>query len=226
MKNREERGARVSDRLSQDPRNPRKLAAKADLRRETDAWSLLVWAYRTECVRCVGGLDDERQLGYATSSVWSIDLLRGQDEHRRTTINGWLAVHEDALAVHGWVRRLAREDYWLVVEHAEKGELPSRIVKLPPLCIRPVMRMTSAGEKPKVVYDVVSKRASFCPLEYSGYTACEIEASYAQADARVDRLGELLQAMADECADGTVDLCKWRVVAPWRGFAGNTKIAA
>ncbi len=204
---------------SQMPRNPRTCQIKPDLRRETDAWSLLVWAYRTECVRAAAGGTTDWVLSSGRSSLCMA-------ERRGGLINGHLDVHEDALAVDAWVRTLARADYWLIVDHAGRGEMPSRAVKLPPLKCRPVMRKTPAGPKPKVVYDPVSKRPLFCPVEFTGYSADEIAKAHAEADARVDRFGDLLVALFLDLDHDGQPLGKWLVVEPWKGYYASREAAA
>ncbi|MGF7162269.1 hypothetical protein FHS85_003912 [Rhodoligotrophos appendicifer] len=114
LKSKEKSAARVDPKPSHDPRNPR----KADLRREIDAWSLLVWAYKDECVRAAAGGTEDWSLRHERSSLCMA-------ERRGGLINGWLQVHEDAVAVDAWARKLPRNDYWLIVDHAEKGGMLS-----------------------------------------------------------------------------------------------------
>ncbi|MGF7160140.1 hypothetical protein FHS85_001763 [Rhodoligotrophos appendicifer] len=215
LNSKEKSAARVDPKPSHDPRNPR----KADLRRETDAWSLLVWAYKDECVRAAAGGTEDWSLRHERSSLCMA-------ERRGGLINGWLQVHEDAVAVDAWVRNLPRNDYWLIVDHAEKGEMPSRVVKLPPLKCRPVMRQTSAGPKPKMLRHPRTHEPYICLIEFVGYSVEEISKAHAEADARVDRLGDCLIALHDRMVEKGQPLVKWLIREPWAGFLPKQKKAA
>ncbi|WP_342640924.1 hypothetical protein [Rhodoligotrophos ferricapiens] len=189
------------------------------MRQDTDAWSLLVWAYKTECVRaCAGGTADWVQTPDRSSLCMA--------ERRGGLINGWLPVHEDSLWVDAWVRQLKRDDYWLMVKHAERGEVPSRDVKLPPLKCRPVMRQTAHGPVPKMLRHPRTHRPYACLVEFVGYSPAEIARAQAEADARAARFEAMLVALFLDLDHIGQPLGKWRVLEPWKGYYGRTKSAA
>ncbi|MGF7161272.1 hypothetical protein FHS85_002907 [Rhodoligotrophos appendicifer] len=198
---------------------------RPDLRRETDAWSLLVWAYKAECVRAGVGGDDGAMLGYSTSSVWSAAKLNSQGDHRSATINGWLPVHEDALSVHAWVKGLPRAEFWLIVNAAEQGEMPSRVVDLPPLQCRPIMRQTSAGLKPKMLRHPRTHQGYACLVEFVGYSVEQIAEEQGRVDARFESFCDVLLSLYQHFGEGEA-LTKWRVSQPWKGYREQLENAA
>lgn len=219
MKYLNESAARLGLEVSQKLRDPRKGAGGVDTRRETTAWAMLVWAYRAECVRAAatGG----SSYGFEMAGRWSATaaacamaegmLMGGRSGYE-------LHCHADALAVHGWVEALQRADYWMVVQAAEAGEPPAWQVDFPPLKVEPVMRQTSAGLRPRIIYGRGGRDPLLCPVAYVGVSSDEIEAARARARERYVDFVTLCAEIKNAALSGAIPLASWRptrIGLPW-----------
>lgn len=173
---------------------------KADLRRETTAWSLLVWTYADERVRAAS---DGGEVGPSTKKSTVLGrLIDGDVGAGAGTINGWLEAHEDALAVDALVwawydQNVSHRAY--LAAHLERRKPPPHPSTLEPQ--QRVPRLKPNG-KPHVVYD--QNRHAIGVLEdVIGYDATQI--------AHADYHYRLFVALLDVLIP--IKLTKWKVIS-------------
>ena len=95
-------------------------------RQATTMWGLLVWAYKRELVRVAEFTSrpgPPRAAGSNTSAVCRVlrSGIVGSGPVARIT---HMRVHPDAEWVHGLVRTLDRDEFWLMVGAAEADKAP------------------------------------------------------------------------------------------------------
>lgn len=159
-----------------------RLGQKDHLRRAKlpiTAWDALVWAFRTEHARAIGGAfvaRKHRGPGIAQQQ-WE---LAGT----KATIDGLWQGHEDAVAIDGlvksvidlYVRRGAGEVYVRIAQGAERAVPIAAKVILPDRRPVPVLVNTGRGLGPKVEITPAGRRPWFCPVDWEGPTEEERQA--------------------------------------------------
>lgn len=163
--------------------------------------ALLVWAYKRELVRVTEGrlaeprdFLDGRGGGGGTGAVCRMlatGIVGGGPVARLTRF----AVHPDAEWVHGLVRSLDRDEYWLVVRAAEADEAPDWNPVVPELEIVPVRR---ANGRPRMVVCPVQNRPIACRLEVRGVGPAEAAAIRGAARKRYAQWWRLLWALREQ----------------------------
>lgn len=197
----------------------------ADGRTAVTMWGLLVWAYKRELVRFGGareagggeGPDGVLSMGRNTRTICRM-LAEG------ALIAGTAAsaarlpvpIHADAEWVHGLVRTLDRDEYWLIVTTAEREAPPNWAPEIEAAWTRPVLR---ANGRPKHIVDA-GGRVIACRLETGGVDPWEANRIREEARETYARWFRLLAAMRDKIIEEDA-LTRWRVTGigaepmPW-----------
>jgi hypothetical protein len=194
------------------------------VRTRTSMRGLLVWAYKRELVRIAEArLADPadwmgpKGLGGGTGAVCRMletGIVGGGPVARLTR----LAVHPDAEWVHGLVRTLDRDEFWLVVRAAEADDAPEWNPVVPDIEIVPVRR---ANGKPRMIVCPVQKRPIACRLEVRGVGPAEAAAIRGAARARYRQWWRLLWALRERIVAESEALSRWEVTVigaeaePW-----------
>lgn len=129
---------------------------------------LLVWAYKRELVRyCegrAGGYAPGRGGVSATGAVCRA-LERGMTGEGPLMRASGFAVHADAEWVHGLVRTLDRDEYWLVVRMAEADATPEWNPQVETMRVLPVLK---ANGRPRMITCPRSGRPVACRMQVVG----------------------------------------------------------
>lgn len=205
--------------------------AERENRSPITMWDFAVWAYAKEKVRFLcgiePGIDDAEPRDFSQTGLVERALASGYAQRHMVNTIPLLApaCHEDALALHGLVSTLGRDDLWLFVRAAENVTLPPWSVPEPDWRISPVLRkkgkvqhLYAAGNQPVAcAVRCVGWIAGFEPVSsYAEYVdLCE------SVRRRYARFVEICTALA------VVDdyLCRWKITgtgvdaAPWRAAA-------
>jgi hypothetical protein len=173
-------------------------------------WGLLVWAYKRELVRhCEGRIGADYRGGGSGSSN-TATICRMLEEG--ALISGPLAkagsvpVHADAEWVHGLVKTLDRDEYWMIVTTAECEAMPDWNPHIEPAWTRPVLR---ANGKPKHICDGRGRPIA-CRLETGGVDPWEANRIRQEARETYARWFRLLAVMRDKIVEEDA-LTRWRV---------------
>lgn len=182
-------------------------------------WGLLVWAYKRELVRfCEGRVGrDVYQGGGGSNTSFICDMLE-----MGALISGPLAVvnkapvHADAEWVHGLVKTLDRDEFWMIVTTAERELIPDWNPDIEPCWTRPVLR---ANGKPKHIVDTRGRPIA-CRLETGGVDPWEANRLREAARETYGRWFRLLAVMRDKIIEEDA-LTRWRLTGigaepmPW-----------
>lgn len=188
----------IPSRSHHNPKHHNQLP-KADMRRETTAFRLLVWTYADERVRAMAdGAEYGDGLSYGSTVLGR--LIDGVEGSGRGTINGLIEIHEDALMVDSlvWAWYDHRPDYRAyLATHLERRVPPPHPSTLEPQ--RRVPRLKPNG-KPHILYD--NNRHAIGVLEdVVGYDAKQM----AYADLHYRLFVGLLDVLKSQ------QLTKWKV---------------
>lgn len=193
-----------------------------DLRAATTMWGLLVWAYKRELVRyCEGRVSDFSHGGGGGSNAETVcralrsGMVRSGPVARVTRV----PVHPDAEWVHGLVRSLDRDEFWLIVRSAEAEQPPEWNPMIEPLRVVPLLK---ANGRPRMIVCPIEKRPVACRIEVHGVPPAEAEATRQAARERYAHWHRLLWAMREKILEQDA-LTRWRVTGvgaeaePWCG---------
>lgn len=188
-------------------------AGRGDGRQAATMWALLVWAYKRELVRhCesrVGADYDAKGhglgLGRNTGTICRM-LEEGALISGALAKAGRVPVHPDAEWIHGLVRTLDRDEFWLVVSTAEREAPPDWDPHIEPAWTRGVFR---ANGKPKHILDERGRPIA-CRLETGGVIPEEAARIRAEARETYGRWFRLLAVMRDKLVEEDA-LTRWRV---------------
>lgn len=187
-------------------------------REAVTVWGLLVWAYKRELVRLMmGRVADVGGAGGSNTSAVCRVLESGIVGSGPLARIASFPVHADAEWLHGLVQRLDRDEFWMIVNTAERGEPPQWEPHIEPWRAEPVLR---ANGKPRMIVDPVSRRPVACMLRWHGHSTAEAAAmtDKAREAYRVwfGALWSLREKILEEDA-----LTRWRITglgaepAPW-----------
>lgn len=210
---------KISGQVQNRPAHNQKPAQQVDLRTDTTAWEALVWAYRAECVRAVGG---DSGPGRWISPSYSVFLAGETSGGGRGAINGHLDCHIDALVIDGLVKAtLGGEALHQVMKAAGDGMLPKWQLEFEPLRCGPVLRQRKGIWRPHVVYKAHSRMPDYCPLEWTGVPREQrVKAQQQQMEVWFAFV-TLLRDLMRKSDAGVIRLEKWRItglgvdVEPW-----------
>lgn len=151
---------------------------KADLRQPITAWKALVWAYADEHVRAAGEEYNYHSVAKETSStgrLMNMGVVQG-----RGAINGRLDCHLDALIIdiklREWLDDVDPGYYPGLAKAVERRRRVPMACELTPLHAVPVRRVNGMI---KEEYKRMGRhdRASYCLVEWEGYSAEELSAA-------------------------------------------------
>lgn len=195
-------------------------SGRADPRQSTTMRELLVWAYKRQMVRiCEGTIYDDHDIGVGGSNtsavcrVLATGIVGSGPVARITRV----PVHADAEWVHGLVRSLDRDEFWLVVRAAEADDVPDWNPDIAPLRVVPILK---ANGKPRMIVCPIEKRAVACRIDVRGVPADEAEAIRAAAKDRYAHWYRLLWAIREKINEEDT-LSRWKVTGigaelePW-----------
>lgn len=194
-----------------------------DGRQAATMWALLVWAYKRELVRhCEGRIAADYApsgsslgLGRNTATICRM-LEEGGLIHGGLAKAGRVPVHADAEWIHGLVRTLDRDEFWLIVSTAERDVPPDWNPHIEPAWTRGVFR---ANGKPKHILDERGRPIA-CRLETGGVIPEEAERIREHARETYSRWFRLLAALRNKLVEEDA-LTRWRVTGigaepmPW-----------
>jgi hypothetical protein len=193
--------------------------APAERRAATTMRALLVWAYKRELVRASEGIGRDRTGppgGSNTSAVCRVlrSGIVGSGPVARIT---HMPVHPDAERVHALVKRLDRDEFWLVVGCAEADAAPEWAPQFKPFRVVPVLR---ANGKPKMITCPRDGRPVACRIEIEGVSKDEIQRRTALARDRYSEWLRCLWMLREKMVEDDT-LTRWHVTGlgaeaePW-----------
>lgn len=203
--------ASVAERTVANPRNYRKGGKRQAVLTNTGMWELLIWAYKTECVRAAlaGGHHGE---GRSCTSA-GLEMMAALGVMVQTSGASDFApnVHADAIIVFDLVEGLGDSGmHDVVIETAEAGKPPQIGVQLPKIQVLPDIKQGRYGPKPRIIYD--SNRNPFaCPIVFTGVSVEKQAAFRAKERKRHDLWREALRRLHVEVIRHSSKLTRWRV---------------
>lgn len=192
-----------------------------DARLPITMWGLIVWAYKRELVRISDQATNDG--GPSSSSGGSNAGTICRMLEYGTIVRGSVArvskvqVHADAEWVHGLVKRLDHDEFWLVVRTAEADAPPDWNPTIEPARVVPVLK---ANGRPRMIVCPREKRAVACRIEVHGYCVDEAEAIRQAARDRYAQWFRLVWAMREKLLEEDA-LSRWKVTGigvhqqPW-----------
>jgi hypothetical protein len=198
---------------------PRRVACR-DARTPATMWGLLVWAFKRELVRVLDARGSEGFThgngGSNTGTVCRV-LATGIVGSGPTARISRVAVPADAEWLHGLVRSLDRDEYWLIVRSAEADRPPEWNPYIERARVLPVLK---ANGRPRMIVCPVQRRPVACRIETFGMPDTEADAIRDSARERYAHWYRLLWAMREKLRDEDT-LSRWRVTGigaeaePW-----------
>lgn len=181
-------------------------------------WGLMVWAYKRELVRaCTERVAPDFAPGGSNTSavcrVLSTGIVGSGPVARITKV----PVAADAEWVHGLVKTLDRDEYWLMVKSAEADAAPEWNPHIVPARVIPILK---ANGKPRMIVCPIEKRPVACRIRIEGTTEDEAQAIRVAAREKYAAWYKLLWALREKIYEEDA-LNRWRVTGigaeaqPW-----------
>lgn len=197
------------------------VSGRRDARAATTMWGLLVWAYKRELVRyCEGRVAAGPGLGVRGSGTGNVCRMLEVGISGEWAGSGpsRFPVHADAEWVHGLVRSLDKDEFWLIVRSAEAEKPPEWDPVIAPLRVVPMLK---ANGRPRMIVCPIEGRPVACRIEVHGVPPDEAAATRRAARERYAHWYRLLWAMREKCNEENA-LTRWRIAGigaeaePWR----------